>query len=237
MAYTTIMKKILLPSLIISFLFGCTSSVTNTALDSTIQHTGGQSMGDATSLYWFAERISIPVSAADYVEAGDYGWYQSNYRWEDGKVQELIREGEQLKDNIGLVPYMIHVRFSQSGDAVYQQYRLGGKVLPMNTEMLEQIKAEAINVVDQTKKQNKAGIELTQGYWDGSEFETCDGQIFDAIEFNQTLPSFVINRLADIDSYVAFVGAQQGDSLVVEQLLMLTNDSQSCVERPQLLKE
>ncbi|ANS86713.1 hypothetical protein VSVS12_02989 [Vibrio scophthalmi] len=193
-------------------------------------------MGDATSLYWFTERLAMPISAADYVVAGDYGWYQSNYRWEDGNVRELIREGEQLKNNAGLVKYSIHVRFNREGDAVYQQYRLGGKVLPMNSEMLEQVKAEAINVAEQTKRQNKAGTRLFQGYWDGSEFETCAGQSFASLEFNQTLPNFVVSRLADIDSYVAFVGERKGDTLLVEQLLMLTNDNQSCVERPQLLQ-
>ncbi|WP_069447228.1 DUF1481 domain-containing protein [Vibrio scophthalmi] len=230
------MKKILLSSLITSFLFGCSSAVTNTSLETTLQHSGGHNMGDATSLYWFTERLAMPISAADYVVAGDYGWYQSNYRWEDGNVRELIREGEQLKNNAGLVKYSIHVRFNREGDAVYQQYRLGGKVLPMNSEMLEQVKAEAINVAEQTKRQNKAGTRLFQGYWDGSEFETCAGQSFASLEFNQTLPNFVVSRLADIDSYVAFVGERKGDTLLVEQLLMLTNDNQSCVERPQLLQ-
>lgn len=230
------MKKILLSSLITSLLFGCSSGVTNTTLETTSQLSGGQNMGDATSLYWFTERLSVPVSAADYVMAGDYGWYKSNYRWEDGNVRELIREGEQLKDNMALVPYLIHVRFNQAGDAVYQQYRLDGKILPMNTEMLEQIKAEAIHVAEQTKKQDKAGTQLVQGYWDGSEFETCGGQNFKSLQFDQTLPNFVVSRLADIDSYVAFVGTRKGEALMVEQLLMLTNDSYSCIERPQLLQ-
>ncbi|MFA0415044.1 DUF1481 domain-containing protein [Vibrio renipiscarius] len=229
------MKKIILPSLIISLLSACSSSVTNPALDTSQQHSGGQNMGDATSLYWFTERLAVPIQAADYVLAGDYGWYQSNYRWEDGQVRELIREGEQLKDNIGLVPYSIHVRFNPDGDAVYQQYRINGKVLPMNTEMLEQVKAEAVNVADVTKAQNKSGNYLIQGYWDGQEFETCSGQSYDVLEFNQTLPNFVVNRLADIDSYVAFVGDRKGDGLIVEQLLMLTDDNQECVEKPQLL--
>jgi len=231
------MKKNLLPSLIISFLFGCSADISNSTLETTLQHSGGQSMGDATSLYWFTDRLTIPLSAADYVVAGDYGWYKSNYRWEGGSVRELIREGEQLKTTNGLVPYKIHVRFNQQGEAVYQQYRLGGKVLPLKPAMLAQLKSEAINVAEKTKEQHKAGLGLIQGYWDGTEFETCSGEEFDKLQFNQNLPSFMVNRLAGIDSYIAFVGSKNGHSLVVDDLLMLTDDSQVCIERPLMLEE
>ncbi len=194
-------------------------------------------MGDAASLYWFTDRLSIPLSAADYVVAGDYGWYQSQYRWEEGTVRELIREGEQLKGNQGLVPYKLHVRFNQQGEAVYQQYRLDGKVLPMKNAMLSQLLGEANNVATKTKKQHKDGLELIQGYWDGSEFETCSGEEYHKLAFNQSLPSFVVERLAGIDSFVAFVGSKEGDKLVIEDLLMLKDDNQSCIERPKLLEE
>ncbi|GAK86665.1 peptidyl-prolyl cis-trans isomerase [Vibrio ponticus] len=230
------MKKHLLPSLIISFLFGCSADITNSTIDATLNHSGGQSMGEATSLYWFTDRLAIPLSAADYVVAGDYGWYQSNYRWEEGRVRELIREGEQLKGSQGLVPYTIHVRFNQQGEAVYQMYRLDGKVLPLKNDMLEQLQGEAVNVAEKTKQLEKEGMELIQGYWDGREFETCSGAEYHKLEFNQSLPSFVVDRLAGIDSFVAFVGRADGDSLVIEDLLMLTDDSQSCIARPQLLE-
>ena len=231
------MKKILLPSLIISFLFGCSADVSNSTLETTLQHTGGQSLGDATSLYWFTDRLTVPLSGADYVVAGDYGNYKTSYRWEDGSVRELIREGEKLRTGAGLVPYKIHVRFNQQGEAVYQQYRIDGKVLPLKPAMLTQLKNEAANVAQKTKAQDKAGVELIQGYWDGREFETCAGKEFQTLEFNQSLPSFVVDRLAGIDNYVVFVGSKNGDRLIVEDLLMLKDDNQSCIERPQLLEE
>ncbi len=232
------MKKRFLPSLIASLiLVGCSADISQSTLETTVKHSGGQSMGDATSLYWLTERIAVPQSAADYVVAGDYGWYQSNYRWEDGTVRELIREGEQLKGNQGLVPYKIHIRFNQQGEAVYQQYRLGTKVLPLKSEMLAQLKSEAVNVAEKTKQQEKEGLELIQGYWNGKEFETCSGQEYQSLFFNQSLPSFVVDRLAGIDSFLAFVGSEKGDGLVIDDLLMLKDDSQSCIQRPSLLEE
>ncbi|WP_162063555.1 DUF1481 domain-containing protein [Vibrio taketomensis] len=228
------MKNKFLPSLILSLLFGCSANISNPQNELIASHSGGQSMGDATSLYWYTERLGIPLHAEDYVVAGDYGWYQSNYRWEEGSVRELIREGEQLKEAKGLVPYKIHVRFNQQGEAVYQQYRLDDKVLPLKSDFLEQLKNEAISVVEKTKAQNAQGTQLIQGYWDGREFETCDGEEFANLEFNQSLPSFVVERLASIDSYVAFVGSESSDRLVVDDLLMLSDDGQPCIDPPDM---
>lgn len=103
--------------------------------------------------------------------------------------------------------------------------------------MLAQLKSEAVNVAEKTKQQEKEGLELIQGYWNGKEFETCSGQEYQSLIFNQSLPSFVVDRLAGIDSFLAFVGSEKGDGLVIEDLLMLKDDSQSCIQRPSLLEE
>lgn len=231
------MKKLLAPSLIASLLIGCSSSVPTPNLDQYSDYTGGQTIGDATSLYWYTEKLSFPFTAADYVSAGDYGWYQTDYRWDEGQLRELIREGEQLKDNKALVPYRIHVRFNKDGEAVYQQYRLDGRVLPLKSEKLAWLKQEALNISDVTKGQSRDGLALIQGYWDGSTFDTCSGKSYSEVEFNETLPSFVVNRLSTIDSYAAFLGTTRGNRIVASELLMLADDSHDCIERPSLIEE
>ncbi len=122
-------------------------------------------MGDATSLYWMTERLTRVSTAADYVTMGDYGSYQSDYRWDDGELRELIRKGKQLDAKQGLVPFQIHIRFNKDGDAVYQQYRVNGKVLPLQRDQLERYKQEANDVVTSIKKQSRDGQSLIQGYW------------------------------------------------------------------------
>jgi hypothetical protein len=87
-----------------------------------------------------------------------------------------------------------------------------------------------------TQSQAKSGSRLIQGYWDGELFTTCDGREFNNVEFNQSLPSFVVNRLASLDSYVAFVGSSLVNKLVVNNLLMLEEDSFDCIERPVLIE-
>ncbi|WP_061019207.1 DUF1481 domain-containing protein [Vibrio splendidus] len=230
-------KAFLLVSLLSTFLIGCSSTSPRKNLEQFETHTGGQVMGDATSFYWVTNKLTQPHTSADYVTVGDYGWYQTDYAWSEGVLREFIREGEQRNSSNELVPYRVHVRFNKSGEAVYQQYRIDSKILPIQAKQLENYQKEAKSVLETTLKQNDEGLRLVQGYWDGSSFKTCAGGEFDRIEFNQTLPSFVIDRLASVESYAAFLGSDSLGKMSVEELLMLAEDSHDCVVRPSLLKE
>ncbi|MEZ9702512.1 DUF1481 domain-containing protein [Vibrio sp. 10N.261.46.E12] len=230
-------KAFLLVSLLSTFLIGCSSTSPRKNLEQFETHTGGQVMGDATSFYWVTNKLTQPHTSADYVTVGDYGWYQTDYAWSEGVLREFIREGEQRNSSNELVPYRVHVRFNKSGEAVYQQYRIDSKILPIQAKQLENYQKEAKSVLETTMKQNDEGLRLVQGYWDGSSFKTCAGGEFDRIEFNQTLPSFVIDRLASVESYAAFLGNDSLGKMSVEELLMLAEDNHDCVVRPSLLKE
>ncbi|EMR35237.1 DUF1481 domain-containing protein [Vibrio harveyi] len=232
------MKKHLLTSLLLSSLalVGC-SSVETPNLDQFTHFSGGKIMGDATSLYWMTERLTRVSTAADYVAMGDSGSYQSDYRWDDGELRELIRKGEQLDTKQGLVPFQIHIRFNKDGDAIDQQYRVNGKVLPLRRDQLERYKTEANDVVASIKSQSREGQSLIQGFWDGETFETCKGREFATLEFNQTLPKFVIDRLASVDSYIAFIGKESRNTATVDELLMLNDDNFDCIPRPKLISE
>ncbi|NLS13972.1 DUF1481 domain-containing protein [Vibrio sp. SM6] len=217
-------------------LSACSSSPSPTLTQFT-HYSAGYAAGDATSFYWLTEQLNMPASAADYVTAGDYGWYQSEYRWRQGQLRELVREGEQHLPAQEIQRYRIHVRFNPAGEAVYQSYRLGNKILPLQPQQLERYQAEAQTIVSATKAQAREGQSLVQGYWDGETFETCDGRDYNGLEFNQTLPSFVITRLASVDSYVAFVGSAAADRLAIRTLLQLAEGDVDCIERPQLLDD
>lgn len=230
-------KAFLLVSLLSTFLIGCSSTSPRKNLEQFETHTGGQVMGDATSFYWVTNKLTQPHTSADYVTVGDYGWYQTDYAWSEGVLREFIREGEQRNSSNELVPYRVHVRFNKSGEAVYQQYRIDSKILPIQAKQLENYQKEAKSVLETTMKQNDEGLRLVQGYWDGSSFKTCAGGEFERIEFNQTLPSFVIDRLASVESYAAFLGSDSLGKMSVEELLMLAEDSHDCVVRPSLLKD
>ncbi|NOI03069.1 DUF1481 domain-containing protein [Vibrio kanaloae] len=230
-------KAFLLVSLLSTFLIGCSSTSPRKNLEQFETYTGGQVMGDATSFYWVTNKLTQPHTSADYVTVGDYGWYQTDYAWSEGVLREFIREGELRNSSNELIPYRVHVRFNKSGEAVYQQYRLNNKILPIQTKQLEGYQKEAKSALETTMKQYDEGFRLIQGYWNGSSFETCSGGEFETFEFNQTLPNFVIDRLASVESYAAFLGSDSLGKMTVEELLMLAEDSHDCVVRPSLLKK
>ncbi|MCS0350773.1 DUF1481 domain-containing protein [Vibrio ordalii] len=229
------MKKILLSILFPLVLVGCSSSSHTPSLEQYSNYTSGQTMGDATSFYWYIERSASPNSAADYVASGDYGWYKTNYRWDEGTLRELKREGEQLQKK-SLVPYSVHLRFNDAGEAIYQQYRVDGKILPLDEEQLSHYLQQAQYLISETKNKDNQGLELIQGVWDGEVFETCTGHEYTLMEFNQTLPSFVVSRLASLDNYIAFLGKIRNNRVYIEELLMLADENHGCIEKPQLLK-
>lgn len=232
------MNKHLLTSLLLSglSLIGC-SSVETSNLEQFTHYSGGKTEGDASSLYWLTERLTRVSTAADYVTAGDYGWYQSDYRWDEGELRELTRKGNQIDAKQGMVPFQIHIRFNKDGEAVYQQYRVNSKVLPLQRDQLEQFKAQANDVVASVKERSRNGQSLIQGYWNGELLETCSGKEFSTLEFNQTLPEFVIDRLSSADSYIAFIGKEARNKVMVDELLLLKNDDFDCVKRPMFISE
>jgi hypothetical protein len=229
--------KSFIPFLLTFLLLGCSSG---SQLDNTEQFqtmTGGQSVGGTTSFYWYTERLDLPYSSADYVMSGTYGWYQSDYRWQGNELHEMVREGEKLNRAQELVEFRVHLRFSQSGEAVYQQYLLDDRIVPLTPEEIQSYQAEANAVTRIAEEQSKKGLHLFQGEWDGETFDTCSGEEYTRLEFNQILPDFVLKRLAYVDSYMAMIGGIRGGKLSVADLLMLEDDSFDCIERPLLIEE
>ncbi|WED21693.1 DUF1481 domain-containing protein [Vibrio sp. JC009] len=226
------------PTLLLSaILLGCSSGPSSEQAEQFKTMTGGQSVGDTTSLYWYTEKLSLPYSASDYVTSGDFGWYQSEYRWKESKLKEVVREGELVKDD-ELLSYTTHLRFNDKGEAVYQLYRLDGKVLPVTPVQMDHIQREAFALQTLVAEQNRKGQRLFQGYWDGEVFESCSGEKYEKLKFDVTLPTFVINRLANLESYAAFAGTVNNISqLTINDIYLLHDAKFDCIEPASFIKE
>ncbi|PXA68974.1 DUF1481 domain-containing protein [Vibrio sp. 11986-1-5] len=227
------MKKSL--SFFIAFLLltGCASSVPHANLDQLNEYVGGQTMGDATHFYWYTEYQNRPSHGADQVLMGDYGWYQTNYRWESGSVREAVREGMQLR-NAQLVPYRVHVRFNQQGEAVYQQFRVDGKVLPLNLEQRSEYLQQAQQLVEMSKQQARQGWSLYQGVWDGERLTSCSGRRFSQVLWPLTTPEHVMERLKT-PHYVALLGRVSSAQLQVDSVLSVAEPDRACMTQPALI--
>lgn len=234
------MKRILSTLLLSTFLFGCSSNPSDEQRIKSVTLTGGQIQGDATSYYWYTRRLQQPIVASDYVTMGDYGWYKTTYRWEKETLVEAVREGEMLDSESELIPYSMHIRYNGNGEAVYQRYDKDGRILPLMPAQLIQFQDQSKYLVTKVEALNKDDIKLFQGEWDGETFYSCDGKQYDQLEFNQILPSFVVARLSGLDSFISFLGQEtrrDKNELKMSELLLLTDDSYSCVERPELIED
>ncbi|CED72543.1 putative lipoprotein [Aliivibrio wodanis] len=234
------MKRILSTLLLSTFLFGCSSSPQDEQRIKSTILTSGQIQGDATSYYWYTRRLQQSISASDYVTIGDYGWYKTTYRWEKNILVEAVREGEMLDKTNELTPYFMHVRYNGNGEAVYQRYRKDGRIFPLMPNQLAQFQDQSQYLITKVENSNKEGISLYQGEWDGETFYSCNGEEYSEVEFNQILPDFVVARLSGLDSFISFLGEEKNRNkkvLKMSELLLLTDDSYKCVERPNLIED
>ncbi|NAW69716.1 DUF1481 domain-containing protein [Vibrio sp. V27_P1S3P104] len=226
-------KRLLLQLYTIGLLAGCASSLPHPNLELLHDYSGGQTLGDATRLYWYTEYQNRPVKASDYVLLGDYGHYQTSYRWEDGQVREVVREGMQLKDN-ALVPYRVHLRFNQQGEAIYQQFRLEGKVLPLNQQQWREYQQQAQGLSELSKAQASQHITLFQGVWRDQTLTSCSAQSFSQVTFEASVPEWIQSRLND-EHFLVLLGKKTRNQLQVQDVLMMTDSQHGCIEQPELI--
>jgi hypothetical protein len=222
------MMKYFLLVILSSLLLGCSATE---SIDSQLKvYSGGSRMGDATSFFWYTEKsVALPYQGSDYVVSTSDGWYQTHYTWIDSSVREIVREGEMMVDD-ELVPFTLHLRFNAEGEAIYQQYRVDGKIRPLQDNALSGYLKQAEAIAATTKSQSQKNMALIQGVWDGKTFETCDGDEYSKLEFNKTLPSFVIDRLSNFDNYLAFLGNIRHGEVYIQELLTLDDEKHDCIK-------
>ncbi len=198
---------------------------------------GGNFDQNSKSFYWYTRTLSRPIDASDYVRFNNGSWYKTSYSWKSGVLRELVREGEKQASNSELKPYLIHIRFSAEGEAIYQRYRLDNKVLPLDQEDLSLYVNQSKVLMKTVDQQYQDKQQLVQGIWDGSVFETCQGKRFSHLTLSQgQLPAAVYERVKKLNSYVAFIGRVDSskDSVFIDQLLSLEKASHGCIQRTQL---
>ncbi len=69
------------------------------------------------------------------------------------------------------------------------------------------------------------------------KLERCNGPDYNKVEFNHTLPNFVMSRLSTLDNYIGFLGKIRNNTVYIDELLILADDDHDCIERPQLITE
>ncbi|MGO2342095.1 DUF1481 domain-containing protein [Vibrio litoralis] len=241
------MKRSLFSILVLSLLAGCSSpgswtdhisSKFSGSVESA-ELSGGELAGTSKAFYWYTRALSKPKVASDYVQLSDNAWYKSSYQWQDGTIKEIVREGEVQQSSDGLKPFLVHIRFSSEGEAIYQRYRLDNQVLPLNQKDLDYYSQQAADLVEKVDDIHDQGFELIQGVWNGSTFDSCDGVQYSNLQFDQAanLPISVRERINSLNSYAAFIGYKDKKSktVTVEKLLSLDEPAHGCIQRAHLI--
>ncbi|PSW12146.1 DUF1481 domain-containing protein [Photobacterium sanctipauli] len=230
--------KRLLTILTITLLAGCASNPTvpENTITPILTHIGGQSLGDTTSLYWYTSQQNRPVKLAERVMAGDYGYYLSDYRWREGKLREIKREGKQL-DEQTLKPFTLHVRYDTRGSAVFQRYNVGDEVIPLTNVELAQLREEAQRGIDAVRAQRRDDQSLIQGYWRQGTFYRCGDDKQLEVTFSPALPDYALQQYNAMQQqgYMMVTGKVRRNALTASELLMLNNTQPACLGAPVLL--
>lgn len=241
------MKRSLFSILILSLLAGCSSpgswadhiSHKFSGSVESADLSGGELEGTSKAFYWYTRAMSKPKVASDYVQLPDHAWYKSSYQWQDGTIQEIVREGEMQQSDDGLKPFLVHIRFSSEGEAIYQRYRLDNQILPLNQKDLDYYSQQAKDLVKKVDNINDQGFELIQGVWNGSTFDSCDGIQYNQVKFDEAanLPAMVKERINGLHSYAAFIGSKdkKRKTVTVDKLLSLDEPAHGCIQRAHLI--
>ncbi|MBD1575823.1 DUF1481 domain-containing protein [Vibrio sp. S11_S32] len=236
------MKRIILPALILITLSGCSSSsgLFSGKFARSVEPfnwSAGEVNGTTKSYYWLTRSATEPQSASDYIELTNDAWYKSSYKWQDGTISEIVREGQATQDDHTLQRYLVHIRFSEKGEAIYQRYRVGDQVLPLNQKSIDAYVNDAKHVASQVEELHSDDQQLIQGVWNGQTFESCDGRQYTNVDFQHSdLPLAVKDRMNGMSSYAAFIGESnvKHSSITVNKLISLADDDHACIQRPHL---
>ncbi|MDD1783848.1 DUF1481 domain-containing protein [Enterovibrio sp. ZSDZ35] len=215
-------------SLLVLALAGCSSTEAIVPVKTT-QTAAVQ--GDATSIYWLDEKQTFPETLSEIVLMGDHGQYQSEYRWRKGVVREIHRKGTVL-DGGKLKEQSILIRYDSEGQAVYQQYRLDGDLLPIRSTELVKYYRQAEQSLANAKTLGKESQDFFQGYWKAGTFEECGSSSEKTLTFDTVLPDYLLQRLNPQRNFLAAVGEVGRRSNTVNEVIMLGAGDTPCLVRP-----
>lgn len=229
--------KRLIPFVFLSLLAGCeTTAVSDTVISPLSTQAAGYQHGNTTALYWYTSQQNQPVKLAEVITAENGGRYESEYRWHEGKLREMKRQGTRVGDEHTLVPFTLHLRFDPKGQAVYQRFTQDGSVLPLSevelSEPLRQVEA-ALQVI---RQQRQAGLSLVQGYWQQQHMILCGEQRAKPLTFATEAAQSAVSQRQIPAGYVALAGKVRRDGIEASQVLLLADNSQQCLLPPALLE-
>ncbi|AMG30807.1 DUF1481 domain-containing protein [Grimontia hollisae] len=223
-------RAYLLVSSLFLTLAGCSSTE---ILQPSVQTVTATVQGNTTRIFWLDERQRFPETLTELAIMGEHGQYSSEYRWRKGVVREIQREGNTLIDG-ELKHQWVLIRYDSEGQAVYQQYRLNGVLLPIRSTELVRYYQQAQKALEAAQTLGKNKKYFFQGHGNQREFEECGTGDVKTLKFTVAFPDDIQQRLRQEDNFIAAVGTVEGDINTVETMIVLGDGSVNCFEMPRL---
>lgn len=181
----------------------------------------GQTAGDATSIYWLEQKQAFPISLKSRVYVGDYGHYDSESTWRAGVLRELRQQGEQFVDD-EIQPFSLVLRFDDNGEAVYQRYRVGERVVPLSPSQIKTHQRSIEQSLGVVKALKAERARLIQGKMHNGELVACGSTRARNVAFDQPLPASVAKKIASGSHFIAALGKESATEISLSSCCCLT---------------
>lgn len=185
-----------------------------------------------TRIFWLDEHQGRPEKLTELTLIDNHGQYHSEYRWLDGAVREIQREGD-LWVNGKLAHQSLIIRYNTQGLAVYQNYLLDNELLPIRKAKLARYRKIAEQALEDAQQLNKNKQNFFQGYWNNPVFEACGSKDEKKLEFAiNSVDDVIPPPLGANDHFMAAIGKVGRKKNTVETIILLANENAKCFKRP-----
>ena len=148
---------------------GCASIQSSQPLS---QYVTAIAKDDQRQIIWLDERVNTPEKLTQLMLFGRAGYYQTEYRWNEGVLREIDREEEKVVDG-ELSNISMRIRFDHNGQAVYQQYLVNDEIFPIKNDQLTRYYKQAQSTYQTAQSLIEQNKFFFQGYIQEGKIREC----------------------------------------------------------------
>lgn len=195
---------------------------------------------EMVNIYWYSEENikSVTLPSALFIKSiNTHNSFSAIYSWENGRLSEIKQNGSYIYEGV-VIPFSLHLKFTQLGELVYQRYKYDDHIVLVNNIQLDNYKQQVEIALNKARQLKENEAYFYQGYLSKEGFKNCANDVSTVnnktLNWGHHLSHIVLNRLNDVNSYVSFIGQEHTKYTNVNDLISLSEEDTPCVEIPNL---